>query len=496
MKSSIQIVSWNKIGEVDKRIYSGFIEHIGRAVYEGIYQPEHPSADEDGFRTDVMELVRDLNMPLMRYPGGNYVSSYCWEDGVGPLDQRKTRLDFAWKALEPNTFGLDQFVKWCRKANTDPIMAVNLGTRGMEDAMNLVEYCNFPGGTYWSDLRKKNGAEQTHNIKYWCLGNEVDGPWQAGHKTAEEYGTLACETAKLLKGIDKNAQFIVVGSSTPAMPTFPEWDRIVLEKTYGVADYISLHCYFANNRGTGEFLTAPEKISKQIETIISTCDYVKEKVRSSKTMYLCFDEWNVWFRSNGKAKSPEWTVARNILEDIYTMEDALVVGGLMMALLNHCDRVKIACIAQTVNVIAPIMTSKNGGAWKQTIYYPFYYTAKYGHGTVLDLHIDSPVYKAGEEEIPVLYQSIVWNQEKGELVFFLLNRDLKSELAVSVDTGDLVPGEVIEWISLHNEDLLAENTEDCERVSPIPMSGAEVSGSRVSGTLPPASWNMIRIALK
>lgn len=500
MKSEIKLVSWNKVGEVDKRIFSGFIEHLGRAIYEGIFQPGHPAADKDGFREDVLELIRDLGMPLTRYPGGNFVSTYRWEDGIGPADQRPVRLDFAWKALEPNTFGLDEFVKWCRKANTEPMMAINLGSRGLEAVLDLVDYCNFPGGTYWSDLRKKYGAKEPHKIKYWCLGNEMDGSWQAGQKSATEYAVLARESAKLIKGISPDSEVIVCGSSTPWRDTFPEWDRQVLEETYGYTDYISLHCYFSNSRGTQDFLNAPEIISKHVENVVSTCDYVKALTRSRKTMYLSFDEWNVWFRSRGKETSPEWTVARDILQDIYTMEDALVTGGILMALLNHCDRVKIACIAQSVNVIAPVMTSKEGGAWKQTIYYPFYYMSKYGRGSVLKPWVDSPVKQLERNsetvEYPTLYQTIVLNEEDNEMVFFLLNRDLESELTAVIDTGDILPGTVKEWISLFNEDLLAVNTEGSEKVAPVAMSGAEVAGSTLSAVLPPASWNMIRVSLK
>ena len=345
-------------------------------------------------------------------------------------------------------------------------------------------------------LPAKTDPATPHNIKYWCLGNEVDGDWQAGHKTAVEYGALARETAKLIKGISPDAQFIVSGSSGPCRDTYPEWDRQVLEESYDYVDYISLHCYYANGRGTQEFLSAPEKISEQINVISSTCDYVKAKKQSRKTMDLCFDEWNVWFRSNGKQTAPEWTVARDILQDVYTMEDALVVGGLLMALMNHCDRVKIACIAQTVNVIAPIMTSKDGGAWKQTIYYPFFYMAEYGHGTVLKPHLESPLIRTEEIEYPALYHTVVLNQEKQELILFLLNRNLDSELDFSLDTGDLEPAEIKEWISLHNEDLLAENTESCEKVSPISMSGAVIRGNTITTALPAASWNMIRIGLK
>lgn len=483
------------IGDVDKRIYSGFIEHLGRAVYEGIFQPGHPTADEDGFRRDVLELVKALGMPLTRYPGGNFVSGYRWEDGIGPVEKRPARPDFAWKAIEPNTFGLDEFVKWCRKAETEPIMAVNLGTRGAAEAMDLVEYCNFKGGTYWSELRKRNGAATPHNIKYWCLGNEMDGRWQAGHKTAREYGALARESAKLMKGISPESKFVVCGSSNPDMATFLEWDREVLEEAYEVADYISLHNYFADRNGTPEFLTAPEKMAAQIDAIISVCDYVKALKRSEKTVDLSFDEWNVWFHSNGKTSAPEWTVARDQLEDVYTMEDALVVGGLLCTLQNRCHRVKIACLAQTVNVIAPIMTSRDGGAWKQTIYYPFYYASRYGRGTALKPDVKSDFYECNGKTYPYLLCSAILNAERNELTLFCVNRNLESALPLEVALEGLKAEKVIEFVSLHHADLMAVNRENDEKVGPEQRSDAAVNGETLEAKLPPASWNMIRVAL-
>jgi len=497
MSAKVRLNRHETIGEVDKRIYSGFIEHLGRAVYSGIFQPGHASADEDGFRRDVLELIRMLDMPLTRYPGGNFVSAYRWEDGIGPVEKRPARLDYAWKAIEPNTFGLDEFMKWCRKAKTEPIMAVNLGTRGASEAMDLAEYCNFKGGTYWSDLRKQNGAEAPYNIRYWCLGNEMDGPWQAGHTTARAYGALAREAGKLIRGISPEAEFIVCGSSSAEIKTFPEWDREVLEETYEIADFIALHRYFANDRGTAEFLTAPEKMASQIETIVCTCDYVKALKRSAKTIDLSFDEWNIWFRSKGKDKnsSSEWTVGRDILEDIYTMEDALVCGGLLCTLQNHCDRVKIACLAQTVNVIAPIMTSREGGAWKQTIFYPFLYASRYGRGVALKMNIESGSYECGGRNYPYLVGSAILNEDRGELTVFAVNRNLEAPLPLKVTLENLNAEKILEFVSLHHADLLAENREHEEKVRPEIRTDAVAENGTVSAMLPAASWNMIRVKI-
>ena len=176
------------IGPADRRLFGSFVEHMGRCVYGGIYEPGHPSADSRGLRRDVLELTRELGVSVVRYPGGNFVSGYRWEDGVGPVGDRPRRLDLAWKTIETNAFGLDEFMTWAAEAGVEPMMAVNLGTRGRPGGLDLLEYANHPGGTELSDLRRKHGAEDPYGVRLWCLGNEMDGPWQVGHKTADEYG--------------------------------------------------------------------------------------------------------------------------------------------------------------------------------------------------------------------------------------------------------------------------------------------------------------------
>ena len=327
-----------------------------------------------------MDLVRELDVPVVRFPGGNYVSNFNWEDSIGPKENRPTRLDLAWKALDPNQFGLQEFMHWAKKVGTEPMMVINLGIRGLAEAKDLVEYCNHPGGSTLSNLRKSHGAEESYAIRLWGLGNEMDGPWQVGHKSAEEYGRLACEVGKAIKLFDPSLELVACGSSHPYMPTFPQWEETVLDHTYEVVDYLSLHLYFRNDeKDIATFLACSASMDAFIDTVVHVCDYVKAKKRSKKTMYLCFDEWNVWFHSHEKDKQQTpWVVGPSLLEDVYTFEDALVVGCLLNSLLRHCDRVKIACIAQLVNTIAPIMTETGGKAWRQTIYWPFYYASKYG----------------------------------------------------------------------------------------------------------------------
>jgi alpha-N-arabinofuranosidase len=267
-----------RIGEIDKRIYGSFIEHLGRAVYGGIYEPGHATADDKGFRQDVLDLVRELNVPIVRYPGGNFVSGYNWEDGVGPVEKRPKRLELAWRTVETNEVGTNEFADWCKKAGAEVMMAVNLGTRGPDEARNLVEYCNHPKGTYYSDLRASHGYKDPHNIKVWCLGNEMDGPWQMCSKTADEYGRIACETAKMMKWVDPSLELVACGSSGRGMSTFAEWEATVLNHTYEYVDYVSLHTYVGNpNNDLGNYLAQSVGFDSFISSVISTCDYVKAR---------------------------------------------------------------------------------------------------------------------------------------------------------------------------------------------------------------------------
>ncbi|OAS20595.1 alpha-N-arabinofuranosidase [Paenibacillus oryzisoli] len=499
-KASMIIDKDFKVGEVDPRLYGSFIEHLGRAVYGGIYEPGHPQADEQGFRGDVLELVKGLNVPIVRYPGGNFVSGYNWEDGIGPVDQRKRRLDLAWRTIEPNLIGLNEFMDWCRKANTDAMMAVNLGTRGPDEARDIIEYSNITGGTYWSDLRISHGYRAPHNIKTWCLGNEMDGPWQTGSKTAVEYGRIACETAKVMKWVDPSIELVACGSSHLGMPTFPDWEATVLEHTYDHVDYISLHQYYGNrDQDSANFLAQSLGMDRFIHTVIATADFVQAKKRGKKKINLSFDEWNVWYHSNAADRIIEpWSIAPPQLEDIYNHEDALLVGCMLISMLKRADRVKMACLAQLVNVIAPIMTANGGAAWKQTIYYPYLHASVFGRGTVLVPLIKSPKYDAKDyTDVPYLEAVAVHNEDASELTIFAVNRHLAEALPLEMDLRSFGSFHIVEHIVLEHEDLKASNTlEAPDRVKPHSAGSATISmNGQIEAVLGKASWNVIRLKL-
>ena len=486
------------ISEIDPRIYGSFLEHMGRAVYSGIYEPGHPTADSRGFREDVKALVKELKTPLIRYPGGNFLSGYNWEDGIGPAESRPKRLEFAWKAVETNEVGLHEFIAWAKEAGAEVNMAVNLGTRGIDAARNLVEYCNHPGSTYWSDLRRKNGAEAPFAIKTWCLGNEMDGPWQIGSKTAEEYGRLAAETAKVMKWVDPSIELVVCGSSGPGMPTFASWEATVLEHTYEHIDYLSLHSYYGNQKNDlPNYLAMSVGMDRFIKSVTAICDYVKAKKRSDKVVNLSFDEWNIWYHSKSNdSKREPWQQAPPILEDIYNFEDALLVGCLLITLLKNSDRVKIACLAQLVNVIAPIMTQKGGAAWRQATFYPFMQAATHGHGTVLRHNLEVPAYDSAEyKAVPFVESVAIHNPNKNEIILFAVNRSQDECISFTAELQGFDLSCVLDFTEICGHDIKQTNTKDACPIVPKAAYTANANNGQLSAMLKPLSWNMIRVGL-
>ncbi len=443
------------IGQIDLRLYGGFVEHMGRCVYTGIYEPGHPTADAQGFRKDVIELVQGLGMPVMRYPGGNFVSQYDWEDGIGPRENRPTRLDVAWKAKEPNEIGVDEYMDWCKAAHTEPIMAVNLGTRGPKEARDLVEYCNFSSGSAWSDLRAENGHPDPHGIHTWCLGNEMDGPWQACAKTPTEYGRSAREAAKLMRWVDDTIELIVCGSSNGRMATFGEWEWEVLNHTYDQVEYLAIHSYYGRDKDESKFrdyLASPDRMSNSITKSIALCDAVAARKQTDKQLMIAFDEWNV-VRPGERKEKDEWTVGRRLAELEYDVADAVVFGGLMATLINHADRVRIGCLAQTVNILAPIMTEPGGPARRQTIYHPFALTSTYGRGTALRVSQQGDkLSTASAGDIECLVAAAVWDEGTSELNLFLINRDPDRVLDTKVDLAAFGTSTIVEAVSIHNDD--------------------------------------------
>ncbi len=491
-----------KVGRIDKRVYGSFVEHLGRCVYDGIYEPTHPLADVDGFRTDVLDLVRELNIPIVRYPGGNFVSGYRWEDGVGPKENRPQRLDLAWRTTETNMVGTNEFCSWAKKTNAEVMMAVNLGTRGVEDALNLLEYCNHANGSYWSDLRIAHGYSAPHNIKVWCLGNEMDGPWQTGHKTPSEYGRLAIETARAMKAFDPTLELVSCGSSHTNMPTFPTWEAETLTHTYDAVDYVSLHQYFDNSANdTADYLAFSLETDRFIRTVISTCDYVKAVKRGKKDIMLSFDEWNVWYHTKDSdndemAKRP-WQIAPALLEDIYNFEDALMVGCSLITFIKHADRLKMACIAQLVNVIAPIFTAKGGGICRQTIYYPLLHASTYGRGTAIDPIINSPKYDSKNfTDVPYLASVAVLSDDESELTIFAVNRDTEEDMLMDCNLRSFEGYRIIEHISMTCDDLKAVNTvQNPDRIKPKTCALPKSDDGTAEILLEKASWNVIRVKL-
>ncbi|MCR5088880.1 MAG: alpha-N-arabinofuranosidase [Oscillospiraceae bacterium] len=498
-RAVITLDSAYEIAEIDPRLYGSFIEHLGRAVYGGIYEPGHPQADEEGFRRDVMAMVRKLGVPLVRYPGGNFVSGFNWEDSVGPADRRPARLDLAWLTKETNEVGMHEFAHWTEKAGAGLMYAVNLGTRGAEAARNIVEYCNHPGGTYYSDMRIRNGRKDPFNIRLWCLGNEMDGPWQMGSKTAYEYGRLANETAKMMKWVDPSIELVACGSSSTEMPTFGSWELTMLEECYDNVDYVSLHRYYGNPTGdTGGFLARTMDMDGFIHTVASICDAVRGKKHSKKTVNLSFDEWNVWYHSREQdeeiQKADCWNCALPLLEDIYNFEDALLVGSMLITLIRNSDRVRIACLAQLVNVIAPIMTRNGGGCWAQTIFYPYMHASLYGRGRALRAAVNCGFYDCADyERVPDLDAVAVENEE-GDVTLFCVNRSQERTYRLELRLHDFGCLRLTEHILLHHDNVKAVNSElSPDTVHPTSGPGGTVDGDTAAVTIPALSWNVLRL---
>ena len=493
------------VAEVPRRLFGSFVEHMGRCVYTGIYEPGHPEADDQGFRGDVLELTKELGATVIRYPGGNFVSGYNWEDGIGPVADRPRRLDGAWHTVESNAFGLHEFVDWSKKAGTEIMEAINLGTRGVDAAREIVEYANHPGGTYFSDLRAKNGHKDPFGIKLWCLGNEMDGPWQIGHKTAQEYGRLAQEAAKAMRLVDSSIELVACGSSNSGMPTFGAWEQTVLTHTYEEVDYLSLHAYYQEQDGDAEsFLASAVDMDYFIESVVATADAVRAKGKHKKHINLSFDEWNVWYSRPADSDSPEqisqqsWQEHPRVIEDKYNVTDAVVVGTLLNSLLRHGDRVKIANQAQLVNVIAPILAEPNGPAWRQTIFHPFARMAELAKGQILRTVVDSDKVETSRfGDADLVDVSATWNEETGRMALFFANRGLEEAAEVEValrgfDATRVTRAEVL--AVPEGGDRFTKNTLEMQnQVGLIPLKGVKAAGDELKLTLPALSWAVVEL---
>ena len=483
---------------LDRNIFGSFLEHLGRAIYEGIYDPNSKFADANGFRKDVLEEIQKLQVPIIRYPGGNFVSGYHWLDGVGPKQDRPKVLDKAWNSLETNQFGTNEFLLWCKTVGTQPLLGLNLGTGTPESAAALVEYCNVEKGTKWSDLRRKHGIADPHKVTHWCLGNEMDGPWQIGHMSAEEYGEKAADAAPanaLCETLRSNSS--PAAPADPTMPTYLEWDREVLEQCYDYVDAISLHRYFDNTSETGgdtaKFLALNLSMERQIAEVAAVCDYVQGRKRSPKKLWLSFDEWNVWYRArSGSAMDGDRKEAPHLLEEVYNLEDALLVGGLINSLLRNSNRVRVGCLAQLVNVIAPIMTNANG-FYRQTIYYPYSWALQYARGAALDVLVEpGPSYEVpGYGQVPYVDVAGTINPDDGTVSLFVLNRDLSKSHQLKLNWEAKAGSRLLSSSVLTGSDLKAVNGFDApQRVAPQAAEKPLTSGNVTKIELPPRSYSV------
>lgn len=485
------------ISPIDRNLFGSFLEHLGRAIYEGIYDPGNKLSDANGFRKDVMEEIRHLGVPIIRYPGGNFVSGYNWLDGVGPKQNRPRVLDKAWNTLESNQFGTNEFLAWCKAVGTLPMMGLNLGTGTPEDAAALVEYCNVDKGTKWSELRRQHGVPDPWMVKHWCLGNEMDGPWQIGHMSATDYGMKAQDAARQMRAVDPDLKLIACGSSGPFMRTYLEWDREVLEQCYEYVDGLSLHRYFGNwDRDTGgdtaKYLALNLSMERQIAESLAVCDLVRGHKRSPKKLWLSFDEWNVWYRTTGGDNvDGHRKEAPHLLEEVYNLEDALLVGGLVNSLIRNADRVKIACLAQLVNVIAPITTNASG-LFEHTIYYPYSWALQYAHGTVLNVLVESSTYQVpGMDQVP--HVDVAGSLGDGKLAIFILNRDLSKSHDVEIVWEDAAPRQVSSASLLTGDDLKASNSfANPKRVAPQSFTAPASSGGKTKFEIPAHSYAVIQ----
>jgi alpha-N-arabinofuranosidase len=490
-----------EVGSIHKRVFGSFVEHLGRCVYDGLYEPGHSTSGPDGFRRDVIDLVRELGVTTIRYPGGNFVSGYRWEDGVGPREQRPRRLDLAWHSTETNEVGLHEFSAWNDEVGSELMLAVNLGTRDVAEALDLLEYSNITGGTALSDERVRNGSPDPFDVRMWCLGNEMDGPWQIGHRNADDYGKQASRVAKAMRQVDRSLELVVCGSSGASMPTFGAWERTVLEHTYDDVDFISCHAYYEERDGDlGSFLASAVNMDHFIESVVATADHVRAELKREKRINISFDEWNVWYLSRHHAAEAdnvvtEWPYAPRLLEDIYSVADAVVFGNMMISLLKHADRVQAASLAQLVNVIAPIMTEPGGPAWRQTTFFPFAITARLAKGSALNVRLVSDTYETKDYGTADIVDAVATHDaDSGESALFLVNRSQTEPTTVSIDISRLGAVGITESHQLSDDDVYAKNTlDDPERVQPTTATSATIADGVLTVTLPAVSWTAIAL---
>ena len=489
LRARIKIDTERVIGDIDPKIYGNFTEHLGRCIEGGIFEEGSQLSDSDGFRRDVLEAARNLDVTLLRWPGGNFSSNYHWMDGIGPRDQRPRRIEMAWGTVEDNRFGTHEFLTYVQKLGAEPYICANLGTGTWTEAQRWVEYCNSSEDTAITRLRKKNGRAEPWKVTYWGLGNEMDGPWQMGHRTAEDYGKFALEAAKLMKWTDPRIKLVAAGSSNYGPNAdWIGWNRTVLDYLKHHVDYLSLHLYVGNPENNfGEFLASSVELGDRIHTAAGLIDAALSGQPSGHRIYIAWDEWNVWYRARGDKEH-----GRHILEERYDLEDALVVATFLNTFVNHAHVVKIANMAQLVNVIAPIFTNEKG-LFLQTIYYPLQLFANHSKGKSLELFVDCPRYASKRfGEVPYLDASAAY--DNGTLVLNVVNRHPDQAVPAEVLAEDKKFSGEIEVQEVNGPDIKAENDFGVTRVRAVARS-ASARENRLDYSFPPHSYTMLKVRL-
>jgi alpha-N-arabinofuranosidase len=479
------------IAPISPLLFGGFVEHMGRCVYEGIYDPASPHADERGLRKDVMAALRDQAYTVIRYPGGNFLSGYNWLDGVGPQEQRPRRRELAWQSLETNQFGTNEFMGFCAAINAAPMLGVNMGTGDIQSASALVEYCNTPGGTYWSDLRASHGYRDPHNVRYWCVGNEMDGPWQIGHLDAVAYGNKALEAAKLMRWQDPTIKTILCGSSNDRMPTYPDWDRTALEIAWEQTDYLSMHYYAGNHTNdTTSYLASAVAFERFVDTLEGTLRYVKAKQRSKHDVHLSWDEWQVWYK--GDPMQGNWTEAPHLAEEIYNLEDALVVAQWLNVFLRKSHVLKIACVAQIVNVISWLQT-RTDGLLKQPSYYAFKLVSNFARGEALDVLVKAPQLETKQyDAVSALDVSASYDAATQQGALFLVNRSQTDSVTTDIMWQDGKPVQVDKaWQLAGNDPKETNSWESPDRLVAKAIATPVIDAGHATLTLPPLSFTVL-----
>jgi alpha-N-arabinofuranosidase len=496
--ANIKIHSARHRGEIDKKIFGNFIEHLGRCITGGIFDEGSPLSDKEGFRKDVMSAVKDMNVPFLRWPGGNFSSNYNWRDGIGPRDQRPRRLEMAWGTVEDNRFGTHEFMDYVEQLGAEPYVCLNLGTGSWVDAQQWIEYVNGTQDTEVTRQRRRNGRDKPWGVKYWGLGNEMDGYWQMGHRSASDYAAFALEAAKLAKLTDPSVKLIAAGASNfrPGSDWIG-WNRTVLDSLKDYADYISLHLYVGNAANDyADFVASPIEMDQKIDILagligsaMSTrIDHVTGQLaKDGRQIHIALDEWNVWYRARGDSQR-----GRRILEERYNLEDALVIAGFLNSLVNHADVVKIANLAQLVNVIAPIFTSEKG-LFLQTIYYPLQLFSRNVKGNSLELLVEGPVYKSKRfDRVPYIDAS--GSLDGNRLVLNVVNRHQDQPMEVTIDLEDKSFSGAVLVSEVTGPDIKAENDFGKTLVA-TKASNVNANGNTLTYRFPPHSYTQLKASL-